>query len=134
LPKKIKKDFDKEKMYSKIMPSLAAPGRPAKEEPVSTVPPAAEEESDQTPHLHNYMEDMMLEKLPHTTKVLGVCDCPRCQSDIMALALNQLPAAYAVAEQADEPRYMTKLKGVYEVKVTAALIKAIQQVKIHPRH
>jgi competence protein ComFB len=133
LPKKIKKDFDKEKMYSKIMPSLAMAER-QKEEPGDAPVSAAGDDGEPLPKLHNYMEDMMADKLAHTTKVLGACDCPRCQQDILALALNQLPAAYAVAETIDEPRYLAKLKGVYEVKVTAALIKAIQQVKINPRH
>jgi competence protein ComFB len=134
MPKKIKKDFDKEKMYSKIMPSLALTDRQPKEEPGDAPPLPPEAETEQLPQLHNYMEDMMREKLAHTTKVLGACDCPRCQQDIMALALNQLPAAYAVAESPEEARYMLKLRGVYEVKVTASLIKAIQQVKINPRH
>jgi competence protein ComFB len=137
MPKKIKKDFDKEKMYSKIMPSIAERGdTPTAEERELGFAgiPAMQEDSGEAPALHNYMEDMMLEKLPHTTKVLGVCDCPRCVSDIMALALNQLPAAYAVAEQPDKSRMMQKLRGLYEVKVTASLIKAIQQVKMNPRH
>jgi competence protein ComFB len=115
------------------MPSLVINERPVVDEPDGPAP-FHREEQDQLPKLHNYMEDMTLEKLAHTTKVLGACDCPRCQRDILALALNQLPAAYAVTEKKDAARCIVKLKGVYEVKVTASLIKAIQQVKMNPRH
>ena len=126
MAKKMKKDFDKEQMYRKIMPSIAAP---EPDEPPEPEPP----EPAGVPRLHNFMEDMLLDKLERTAKVLQACDCERCRQDIMVLALNQLPPAYAVAAP-DDARQMRKLRGAYEVKVTASLIKAIQQVKSSPRH
>lgn len=126
MAKKIKKDFDKEQMYRKIMPSIAAP------EP-DELPEPEPAESDGVPRLHNFMEDLLLDKLERTVNVLQGCDCERCRQDILALALNQLPPAYAVAPP-DDARQIKKLRGAYEVKVTASLIKAIQQVKSSPRH
>lgn len=117
-------------MYLKIMPSAQAGGQalrtPEKSPPETTGAPEG-------PQLHNYMEDMVLEKLERTIKVLNGCDCERCLKDVLALALNQLPTAYAVSDS-DGDRYLKKLRGAYEVKATAALIKAIQQVKKNPRH
>lgn len=144
MAKKIKKDFDKDKMYRKIMPSMEPEAGGVQEphdeaeadEPevgaqavVEELPPDDEEE----PQLHNLMEDMMRERLVRTINVLGACDCERCKMDIMAIALNALPAAYGVVWKNDA-MYIKKLRAVYEVKVTAALIKAIQQVKSAPRH
>lgn len=143
LPRKVKKkDFDKEKMYAKIMPSIAPAERPVevpqeKPSPEAAASAAAPDPAGEElagPGLHNYMEDMVRDRLEHTMKVLSACDCPRCRQDIMALALNQLPSSYAVAGDGDEARYLKKLRGAYEVKVTASLIKAIQQVKTNPRH
>lgn len=127
--KKIK-DFDKDTMYRKLMPS-AEQEKPAHSAPVED-PGAAEQRAPGGFVLHNYMEEMVRDKLDHTAKVLEACGCDRCRKDIIALALNQLPAAYAVVEKPEE--HLRKLKASYEVKVTTALIKAIQQVKKSPRH
>lgn len=125
MARKLKKDFDKDKMYHKIMPSVP----PAPEWSASK----PEEPEPREARPHNYMEDMVLEKLDHTMNVLGACGCGRCRKDIVALALNQLPTAYAVADGNGE-KHIKKLKGTYEIKVTAAIIKAVQQVKLNPRH
>lgn len=112
-------------MYRKIMPS-AAPSVPE-------APVAVQEAEAEPLRMRNFMEDMVRDKLEHTLGVLECCDCERCRGDIVALALNQLPTAYAVAD-GNDAYYMKKLRGAYEVKVTAALIRAIQQVKQNPRH
>lgn len=132
------KDFDMEKMYRKIMPSGSLSGEKTESSAVKAPAPQPPPPQDipQPParaSLHNFMEDMVLEKLDRTMSVLDACTCDRCKNDIIALALNQLPASYAVAEHGDE-KYIKKLKGAYEVKVTASLIRAIQQVKLSPRH
>lgn len=121
MAKKVKKDFDKEKMYRQIMPSI----EPETAEPV---PP-----EDTQLGLHNHMESLLRDKLDHTLQVLGGCGCPRCRMDILALALNQLPPVYAVSTAEDGVR-IKKLRGLYEIKTTAALIQAVQTVKAAPRH
>lgn len=139
MSKKLKKDFDRDKMYSKIMPTSDAGEQDVIEEssfaPVipKTDEPVLELELS-VPRLHNFMEDMLREKLPHTMKVLRACPCERCELDILSIALNSLPAAYAVTEKDDAAERVKNLRREYEVKVTAILIKAIQQVKNEPRH
>jgi len=127
-------------MYSKIMPtSVPEPEEPEDQRIFSPVlkkepaePPMELEFS--VPRMHNYMEDMLREKLMHTMKVLRSCQCERCRLDVLAISLNALPAAYAVTERDDSAERIKDLRREYEVKVTATLIKAIQQVKSAPRH
>lgn len=133
MAKKIKKDFDKDKMYQKIMPTMEPdtveqppPPLELSGEP-SQLPPGEE------PQLHNLMERMLRERLDRTIDILGCCNCERCKMDIMAISLNALPSAYGVVWDND-PSYIKKLRGSYEVKVTAALIQAVRQVNSAPRH
>jgi competence protein ComFB len=141
LSKKLKKDFDRDKMYSKIMPTFTKEDgyeEDAEREPILPATPEPQVREAAEPEklrLHNYMQDILLEKLPHTMKVLRSCQCERCRLDILAIAMNSLPTAYAVtAEEEDSLERIKKLRRDYEVMVTATLIKAIQQVKNEPRH
>jgi len=52
----------------------------------------------------------------------------------MAYALNELPPAYMVTEPEDLEATIKQLRKTYEVKVTSALIKAVQKVKAQPHH
>jgi len=70
----------------------------------------------------------------YSKKKPGICKCQRCQDDIMAIALNNLPAKYVVSE---EGRIYTKT--IYDqiggkAQVIAAIISAIQVVAAKPRH
>jgi len=129
-----KKDFDLERMYQRLVPSMQA-DEPA-EEPVLAHQPisfASQESENQPFEPVNLMEYILLEKIDHTMRMLRACDCPRCRGDVLALALNQLPASYAV----DPERFDSKvsdLRRIHEVKVTSALIMAVQTVKANPRH
>ncbi len=140
--KKLKKDFDKERMYAKIMPSLfvepsaQAPQEPP-EEPLEdmaddTPPPAAAPAPAYI--LRNYMEDIILEKFAHTMKMLKACTCEICQTDVMAYALNSLPPAYMAIVPEDVEDSVRQLRAGMDIKVTSALIKAVQHVKTHPGH
>lgn len=132
--KKIKKDFDKEQMYSKIMPTVVAseeaPSGEFRPEEAVPLKPAVTARYV----LRNYMEDIVLEKLPHTMNMLKACTCERCKKDVMAQALNELPAAYMTVEQDGVEDAVHKLRAGFEVKVSAALIKAVQQIKANPSH
>jgi len=64
----------------------------------------------------------------------GICRCERCLDDIMALALNNLPAKYVVTDQG-----AIITGAVYELiggkaQVIAAIASAIQRVQQNPRH
>ncbi len=138
MPKKVKKDFDKEKMYSKIMPSFVTPPPQAvreAEEPEKQIPredaPAAPEQSY---ILRNFIEDIVMDKLARTIAMLRGCECERCKKDVMAMALNELSPAYMVLEPREMEEAVRALRQAWEVKVASALIKAVQTVKAHPNH
>ena len=130
-PKKpAKKDFDMELMFQKIVPSLQQQEKAHVMETVSVEAPQQREEGVREVNL---IKRILLEKLDHTMKMLRACDCDRCRSDILALALNELPTFYAV----DETKFSDKiveLRRQYEVKAMSALIMAVQKVKAEPRH
>jgi len=58
----------------------------------------------------------------------NVCSCPRCVSDIAAIALNYLPPHYYVDLR--EPKEM----GSPWVMVETAVIEAIDRVSENPNH
>jgi len=135
--KKVKKDFDKEQMYSKIMPTLGAGGVRDAQEP-SGEPPHREAQPRQANQpgylLRNYMEDIVLEKLAHTMDMLKACECEKCKKDVMAIALNELPPSYMTLPPGEVEAAVRKLRSGVEVKVSATLIKAVQTVKANPAH
>ena len=129
--KKTKKDFDKEKMYSKIMPSIVTPP-PGQE--LGEEKPDEEDGGGQRYVLRNFIEDLVLGKLDHTITMLRGCGCEWCKKDVMAQALNEVPSAYTVIEPGELEETLKTLRASYEVRVSSALIKAVQTVKNNPRH
>ncbi|SHI71967.1 late competence development ComFB family protein [Desulfofundulus thermosubterraneus] len=89
--------------------------------------------------IHNYTEVVVQRFLPEVLKEYaknnpGTCTCIRCQEDIMALALNQLPPHYVVS---DEGTIYTKVNFDQiggKAQVIAAITNAIKQVAANPRH
>jgi len=89
------------------------------------------------PHLpfKNYMEDAverMLDRL--APQHPEICMCDRCRTDMMMIALNNLP-----------PRYVSTRKGAillraegmevqYEVELMTETMRAMQIVSGHPHH
>jgi competence protein ComFB len=58
----------------------------------------------------------------------GVCSCPRCLNDIVAIALNYLPPHYYVDIQEE------KEIGSPWVMVETAVVEAIDRVSENPNH
>jgi len=62
------------------------------------------------------------------------CSCERCQADIMALALNRLPAHYYVSSRGE---IMTQWKSQAlhdQARIMADVVRAAQQVSATPSH
>ncbi len=83
----------------------------------------------------NIMRALVEAKTDKYIKMFGLCTCPRCRIDVIALALTNLPAKYVVAEREDA---MVPLLSVYESRYNAAVvtqvINACKQVMESPRH
>lgn len=83
------------------------------------------------PALVNLMEGFLEKRMDDALEKFKCCTCERCRNDILAMALNKLPALYVIEEDAD-------LRDLYErersAQVATALVQAILAVKAHPAH
>jgi hypothetical protein len=67
-------------------------------------------------------------------EMFGLCTCPRCVTDVKALALTNLPAKYVVVEKRAEGPRTTLYEGRYRTTVTAQILRACQTVMENPHH
>lgn len=77
------------------------------------------------------MENLVAERLDAAFEKFNCCRCDKCKKDVAALALNYLPPQYVVADKEKLPQL---LQEYFTKEVSGALIKAILQIKNHPRH
>lgn len=138
-----KKDLDKDMMFRKIMPALAdnpfsnvsqAPN-PAKkkisEDEISILRAKLFSHSGEIEPVINVMEELVLNHLDSTIQKFNACHCDRCRQDIAAISLNLLPPKYVVADRA----HIEEIKAsIAKSEVLNALVKAVLQVRSHPRH
>lgn len=152
---KIKKTFDKELMYKKIMPTtLKKLDDQLNEETTEEILdvnssnviinsnvnsvyqnkeiPLSRNVKDEA-ILYNITEKLVLEKLDATLKKMNCCKCDRCKEDIVAMSLNNLKPMYVVATK-DE--IINKLANSDElgVQATTAVLKSVLAVRKKPRH
>lgn len=150
-----KKEIDKELMYKKLMPSARRPAKAPEAEaeseqrtpaapagaPAQEKPPEAR---DMSPHrvsvptldnhktvIVNTMEPLVLAKLSSVLARFKCCRCDRCKKDIVALALNKLPAKYKVLP---ENYILPDADPQLNAQIVTALIQAVIQVRANPRH
>lgn len=127
-------------------PEEAAPVPQAEE----TAPPQPEEaapapqaESDLEPEPEegdldftyvNVMQTLVEENVEKYMKTFGLCQCPRCISDVKALTLNNLPPKYVVIRPGEMVPRITVYEGRYSAAVTAQLLHACMAVMEKPHH
>jgi competence protein ComFB len=81
--------------------------------------------------LVNLVELMVTERLDDAFEKFSCCRCDKCRKDVAAIALNLLPPNYVVTEPEKVPELMSQ--GASQA-ISAALVKAILQVRGNPRH
>ena len=84
--------------------------------------------------LKNYMEEFVLSQMHDVLSDINVCKCEKCQLDIAALALNDLPPKYVITEKGELYSKINSLRQQFEVDVIMAIAKAAIIVKRMPRH
>ncbi|HYE84213.1 MAG TPA: late competence development ComFB family protein [Clostridia bacterium] len=84
--------------------------------------------------LKNYMEELVVKKSDDILKLLNICKCEKCRLDIMALALNELPAKYVVTDKGELYTKVRELEQQFEVDVETAIVKAAIFVGKNPKH
>ena len=77
------------------------------------------------------VEEMMEGIIAHTK---GICTCPRCRKDILALALNKLPPKYAVSDKGINYTKISFLQRQFNADITRTVAEAAKIVASSPRH
>ena len=83
---------------------------------------------------YNVTQALVEDKADKYIKMFGLCTCPRCHIDVIALALSNLPAKYVVAK----PHELIPRLSIYEAKYNAAVVtqvmSACKKVLDKPHH
>ena len=83
----------------------------------------------------NYMEDAVEQMLNRLApQYPDICVCERCITDMMMIALNNLPPRYVSTHKGD---ILMRTEGVemsYEVEVLTEVVRAMQIVHRQPHH
>lgn len=85
--------------------------------------------------IKNHLEvvvQQMLEEYLHDNPI--DCSCEKCQADIMALALNQLPARYCVSLRGQILTEFESHTLPGQARIMAEIVRAAQQVNASPSH
>ena len=141
-----KKEIDKEYLFNLLMPTAASdlpedlPAAPAPSAAARTPAPegaglsalgsGVKVRPARELMLVNLNERLVADRLDEVFEKFRCCRCDRCRQDVAALALNALPAHYVVASPEEIPSLLEKAPTR---EVSSALVKAILQVKKHPR-
>lgn len=152
---KTKKDYDKEYMYKKIMPSAFLEDEPAKIDTKaedSPPTPVAKTEADPAKSIQqngfgakksvsfetvnnsvlvNIVEHVVASKINDVFARMNCCKCDRCKKDAAALALNTLTPKYVVC---DPEKIDILAASLNDREATAAILKAVLTVRKNPRH
>ena len=108
-------------------------------EPEPAPAPAAEAkeevpEEDRSITCLNVMQELVEEKVDKYMKMFGLCTCPRCRVDVVALTLTSLPAKYVVVRENEATPMLTVYEGRYNTAVIAQIMWACKKVLDNPRH
>lgn len=79
----------------------------------------------------NVMESVVTRSAEAVMRRFNCCSCDRCRCDVITAALNFLPPHYVVGDPAQAAQYDGDIP---EKQVTAALVRAVLQVRAHPNH
>ncbi len=94
--------------------------------------PHLEDEQDFT--CFNVMQALVESKAEKYMKLFGLCTCSRCHTDVVALALTNLPAKYVVASNEEMVPLLSVYEGTYSAAVISQVMNACKRVMAYPRH
>lgn len=102
-------------------------------EPAQSEPSQTQAHSSEVTYF-NVMQALVEEQVDKYMQLLGVCTCPRCRVDVVALSLTKLPAKYVVVRKNEEIPMLTVYEGRYHAAVISQIMWACRQVQEYPRH
>lgn len=101
-------------------------------EPVPT--PALEQAEDEHYTCLNVTQALVEEKADKYIKMFGMCDCPRCRIDVIAMAMSNLPAKYVVVRDQDINPRLSMYEAKYNAAVVTQVMSACKKVTERPHH
>ena len=84
--------------------------------------------------MKNYMEDCVINILSTVIGSRDICQCERCKMDIIACALNKLPAKYVVSDAGDIYTRIQVMHSQFKSDITTAVTQAVELISANPRH
>lgn len=82
----------------------------------------------------NIMQALVEEKAEKYIQMFGLCPCSRCQADVKAIALSNLPPKYMVMPKGAFVPMLTVYDRQFGTALTAHIIAACRKVMDDPRH
>ena len=82
----------------------------------------------------NIMEEIMRMEAPRVMSTFSMCQCDRCLCDVMAFALNHMPAKYVVSRRGVLFTKAASYGSQYRTDIFSSLTQACNIVKQSPRH
>ncbi len=116
-------------------PPLKPEEPPKLPEPVLAVKPAGpQSEGGASVICYNVMQALVEQKADKYIRLFGLCTCPRCRIDVIALSLTNLPAKYVVVPDQEVVPLLSVYEGQYNAAIVSQVMNACKQVMEHPRH
>ncbi len=84
--------------------------------------------------MRNVSEDLVDLYLDDCIEKSGMCSCERCRADVMALALNQMPAHYVVTTSGDAYIRANATSSQAQADIITAIMSGINIVGVNPNH
>lgn len=90
--------------------------------------------ADQQLNVFNVVEIIACENIADMMVRMDMCTCSKCACDVLALALNSLPANYVTSVAGKQYIRLNTYKKQFETDIEIALMKACLTVKASPNH
>jgi len=83
---------------------------------------------------YNVMQALVQAKTEKYMNLFHLCTCPRCRTDVIALALTKLPPKYIAAKGNELVPLLSIYEGRFNTAVVSQVINACNIVMQNPRH
>jgi len=84
---------------------------------------------------HNMVEsEVRKELMNQLRKIKNICNCEKCQEDMVAVALNNLKPIYVVTDKGETYTRIKEMEVQFMADVTREVAKAVSMVSKEPHH
>lgn len=143
----MKKSFDTESMYKKIMPSgnpngintsnITNKSRSSQKGREDIIIDAADNDQNTEENLsvaQNIMAYIVKDKMNMVMEKMECCKCDKCQADIFAQVLNKLTPKYIVGTENELKKAAENYDPAIGLEVTTAVLHEVLALRKNPRH